>query len=57
MRRILIMPNAAIFMQIPIDGALVSFTLARGKSLTSGVIQILLIHGVCAFVLELLTYL
>jgi hypothetical protein len=52
-----ILPNAALFLQIPIDGLYLTITLARGKSLTSGVVQILLIHGVCALVLWLLTYL
>jgi|SRR5579859_874873 len=52
-----ILPNAAIYLQIPLDGVYLTFALARSKSLTSGIIQILLIHGVCALVLWLLTYL
>src|SRR6266702_6049774 len=51
-----ILPNAALFLQIPLDGVYLTFALARGKSLTSGIVQILLIHGVCALVLWLLTY-
>ena len=52
-----ILPNAAIYLQIPLDGLYLTFALARSKSLTSGIVQILLIHGVCALVLWLLTYL
>jgi hypothetical protein len=52
-----ILPHAAVYMQSPIDGAYVSFTLARGKSLTAGIVQVLVIHGVCTAVLALLTYL
>lgn len=52
-----ILPNAAIYLQIPIDGVLMTINLARGKSLLSGIMQILVIHGLCAFVLWLLTYL
>jgi hypothetical protein len=52
-----ILPSLAIYLQIPIDGVYLSLTLARGKSLMSGIIQVLLIHGVCTLVLWLLTYL
>jgi hypothetical protein len=52
-----ILPNAAIYLQIPIDGVYMAIHLARGKSLTSGIVQILMIHGVCTLVLWLLNYL
>jgi hypothetical protein len=51
-----ILPQIALYAQLPLDGLLTMLTLARGKSLKSAVAQIFLVHGVCAFVLWLLTF-
>lgn len=50
------LPQIALYAQLPLDGLLTMLTLARGKSLKSAVAQLLLVHGVCAFVLWLLTF-
>jgi hypothetical protein len=52
-----ILPQFSIYAQLPLDGVLTMLTLARGKSLTAAVVQLFLVHGVCAFVLWLLPYL
>lgn len=52
-----ILPRLAIYLQIPIDGILLTLALARKRSLLSGIVQILLVHGLCTFVLFLLDYL
>jgi len=52
-----ILPQFSLYAQLPLDGVLTMLTLARGKSLKAAVAQLFLVHGVCAFVLWLLTYL
>ena len=52
-----ILPQFLLYAQLPLDGVLTMLTLARGKSLTAAVVQLFLVHGVCAFVLWLLPYL
>jgi hypothetical protein len=52
-----ILPQFSLYAQLPLDGVLMMLTLARGKSLTAAVTQVVLIHGLCAFVLWLLPYL
>lgn len=52
-----ILPQFSLYAQLPLDGALMMLTLARGKSLKAALAQLFLVHGVCAFVLWLLTYL
>ncbi len=52
-----ILPGLAIYLQVPIDGVILSFTLLRNKSLLAGIVQILVVHLLCSFVLFLLDYL
>jgi hypothetical protein len=49
------LPQIALYAQLPLDGVLAALTLARGKSLRAVLVQLLLVHGVCAFVLWLLS--
>ncbi len=48
-------PQIALYIQLPLEGLLAMFTLARGRSLQDVVIQLLGIHAVCVLVLWLLT--
>jgi hypothetical protein len=50
-----VLPTAAIYAQLPIDGLLLTLTFARTRSLISAIMQVTLIHAVCAFVLWLIT--
>lgn len=50
-----VLQQLALYAQLPLDGLLTMFTLARGKSLNSAVGQLLLVHGVCTFVLWLVS--
>lgn len=50
------LPQIALYAQLPLDGLLTMLTLARGKSLRSAIAQLFLVHGVCAFVLWLLSF-
>lgn len=50
-------PQAALYLQLPLEGLYMKLTLDRGHGLKASVVQITLIHAVCAFVLWLLTYL
>jgi hypothetical protein len=52
-----ILPQFALYAQLPLDGLLTMATLARGRSLKAAIVQLFLVHGVCAFVLWLLTFL
>ena len=52
-----VLPQFSLYAQLPLDGILTMLTLARGRSLKAAVVQLFLVHGVCAFVLWLLTYL
>lgn len=49
------LPQFALFAQLPLDGVLAMLTLARGKSLKAVAVQLFLVHAVCAFVLWLLS--
>lgn len=51
------LPQFAVFAQIPIDGLMMSLALARGKGLKNAILQATSVHMVCAFVLWLLTFL
>ncbi len=48
-------PQIALYVQLPLEGLLTMFTLARGRSLQAAVIQLILVHAVCVLVLWLLT--
>jgi len=52
-----IAPTAALYLQLPLEGLLTKLTLDRGKGLQQAIGQLLMLHGLCAFVLWLLTYL
>jgi len=51
------LPKFAIFAQLPLDGLMMTFAMARGKSLKTAIEQVTLVHLLCAFVLWLLTFL
>jgi hypothetical protein len=52
-----VLPQVALYAQLPLDGLLTMATLARGKTLKAAMVQLFLLHGICAFVLWLLTFL
>jgi hypothetical protein len=51
-----ILPQAALYLQLPLDGLLTKLTLDRGRSLKAAIAQLFLVHGVAAFVLWLITF-
>jgi hypothetical protein len=51
-----ILPQAALYLQLPLEGLLTKITLDRGKSLKAAVMQLVLVHGVAAFVLWLISF-
>jgi len=51
-----VLPQMALYAQLPLDGVLATVMLARNKSLKATVVQLLLVHAVCAFVLWLITF-
>lgn len=51
-----ILPQAALYLQLPLEGLLTKITLDRGKSLKAAVVQLILVHAVATFVLWLITY-
>jgi hypothetical protein len=51
-----ILPQAALYLQLPLEGLLTKLTLDRGKSLKAAIAQLFLIHGVAALVLWLVTF-
>ena len=50
-----VLPTVAIYAQLPIDGLLLTLSFARTRSLLSAIMQVTLVHAVCAFVLWLIT--
>ena len=52
-----VMPQWALYLQLPLEGLLTKLTLDRGKGLKAAIVQLVFIHAVSAFVLWLLTYL
>jgi hypothetical protein len=50
-----ILPQAAIYLQLPLEGLLTKLTLDRGKGLKAAIVQLILIHGVSTLVLWLLS--
>ena len=51
-----ILPQMALYAQLPLDGLLAAVMLSRSKSLKATVAQLFLVHAVCAFVLWLITF-
>jgi hypothetical protein len=51
-----ILPQAALYLQLPLEGLLTKITLDRGKSLKAAIAQLFLIHGVATLVLWLVTF-
>jgi len=51
-----VLPQAALYLQLPLEGLLTKFTLDRGKSLKAAIMQLVLVHGVAAFVLWLISF-
>jgi hypothetical protein len=51
-----VLPQAALYLQLPLEGLLTKITLDRGKSLKAAVMQLVLVHGVAAFVLWLISF-
>jgi hypothetical protein len=51
-----VLPQMALYAQLPLDGVLAAMMLYRSKSLKATVAQLLLVHAVCAFVLWLITF-
>jgi hypothetical protein len=50
-------PQIALYLQLPLDGLLTKLTLDRGRGLMAALMQLVMLHGLCAFVLWLVTYL
>jgi len=50
-----ILPHAAIYLQLPLEGLLTKLTLDSGKSLKAAIAQSFMVHGVCMLVLWLLS--
>jgi hypothetical protein len=50
-----ILPQAALYLQLPLEGLLTKLTLDRGKSLKAAIAQLILVHGVATLVLWLLS--
>jgi hypothetical protein len=51
-----VLPQMALYSQLPLDGLLAAVMLSRSKSLKATVAQLILVHAVCAFVLWLITF-
>lgn len=50
-----ILPQVALYAQLPLDGLLTMLTLAQRKSLKGALAQLVLVHAICTFVLWLLS--
>jgi len=51
-----VLPQAALYLQLPLEGLLTKLTLDRGKSLKAAIMQLVLVHGIAAFVLWLISF-
>ena len=51
-----LMPQIALYAQLPLEGLLTKLTLSSGRSLKAAIAQLFLVHAVAAFVLWLLTF-
>jgi hypothetical protein len=52
-----LLPQFAVFAQLPIDGLMMALAMIHGKGLKTAILQVTSVHAVCAFVLWLLTFL
>jgi hypothetical protein len=52
-----LLPQFAVFAQLPIDGLMMALSMIRGKDLKTAILQVTSVHLLCAFVLWLLTFL
>jgi len=52
-----VMPQWALYAQLPLEGLLTKLTLDRGRSLKFAVAQLVLLHAMCVIVLSLVSYL
>ena len=50
------LPQAALYLQLPLEGLLAKLILDRRKSLKAAITQLLLIHGIAAIVLWLISF-
>lgn len=50
------MPQIALYAQLPLEGLLTKLTLSSGRSLKAAIVQLFLVHAVAGFVLWLLTF-
>ena len=50
------LPQAALYLQLPLEGLLTKLILDRGKSLKAAIMQLLLVHGIAAIVLGLISF-
>jgi hypothetical protein len=51
-----VLPQAALYLQLPLEGLLTKLTLDRGRSLKAAIMQLVLVHGIAAFVLWLISF-
>ena len=52
-----LLPQFAVFAQLPVDGLMMALSMIGGKGLKTAIIQVTSVHLLCAFVLWLLTFL
>lgn len=52
-----LLPQFAVFAQLPIDGLMMALSMIGGKGLKTAILQVTYVHLLCAFVLWLLTFL
>jgi len=50
------LPQAALYLQLPLDGLLTKLALDRSKRLKAAIMQLLLAHGIAAIVLGLVSF-
>jgi len=49
------MPQIALYAQLPLEGLLTKLTMDRGRTLRSAIVQLILVHAVATFVLWLVS--
>ena len=52
-----LLPQFAVFAQLPVDGLMMALSMIGGKGLKTAIMQVTSVHLLCAFVLWLLTFL
>ena len=50
------LPQAALYLQLPLEGLLTKLTLDRGRGLKAAIMQLVLAHGIAAVVLWLISF-